>query len=244
MKRSKELLFENLNLSEESKELWKATIFMKDNNGNSLEVPVESSVNIRQEVHDTIKKLSKQGYKLDNVQYNESYLMNSNEEILAEGSGGYQRLARKALALRKKGLDHATKALVHTYRGQQSKRDFDSLRGLVHAQMSDIFDKLATPIENRTMQRAARLPQRHDAPFSTPAEMYALQRDVGTKRLKQGAEKYKPVKDPKNKFSTREGTFLSFTDTLERMDKLDFLANQRNEQILARDLLKKMKGDK
>jgi hypothetical protein len=58
-------------LVEESKELWKATIFVKNKDGTVVQVPVESSINIRHEVHKVVQKLSKDGYSLEKVQYEE-----------------------------------------------------------------------------------------------------------------------------------------------------------------------------
>jgi len=71
MKKSSKFLFETLNLSEEKKEIWKAVIVMKDSEGKSHEIQVESDINIRREVHKTVDDLKKKGMKLDSVRYEE-----------------------------------------------------------------------------------------------------------------------------------------------------------------------------
>lgn len=71
MKKSSKFLFETLNISEEKNTIWKAVIVMKDSEGKSHEIEVESDINIRREVHKTVDDLKKKGMKLDSVRYEE-----------------------------------------------------------------------------------------------------------------------------------------------------------------------------
>lgn len=71
MKKSSQFLFETLNLLEEKEKVWKATITMKDSEGNPHKIEVQSEINIRSEVHKTVESLKKKGMKLDSVLYEE-----------------------------------------------------------------------------------------------------------------------------------------------------------------------------
>lgn len=56
-------------INEEEDKVWKATLHVKNKEGKSVAVPVESKVNIRKEVHATMKKMGRDGFTLDKVDY-------------------------------------------------------------------------------------------------------------------------------------------------------------------------------
>jgi hypothetical protein len=55
-------------ISEEHDKVWKATVKVTKD-GKTTSVPVESSDSIRKAVHAKVAELSKDGYKLDSVDY-------------------------------------------------------------------------------------------------------------------------------------------------------------------------------
>ena len=55
-------------LGEEHHDVWKATVRVSKD-GKTIHVPIESSTNIRSEAHKKVSELTKQGYKLEGVDY-------------------------------------------------------------------------------------------------------------------------------------------------------------------------------